>query len=191
MAFLPLEGSNEDQGLNPHVQIPGPTFDASWLSTTEEQARFHRNLAAVTAVLAGMKVSGVARAYGMATSNLSRLVRRTHDLGQIACVPYATYHRERAVHPALQDLIRKLYTRPIRPTVTGGLRGRAPQTPGRRTQPAREPADCRTDLSSGLGIRPGAFPRREPSPRRAPAWHILHASGCRQSRLSSPLPRRP
>lgn len=111
------EASNEDQGLNAHVQIPGPTFDASWLSTTEEQARFHRNLAAVTAVLAGMKVSGVARAYGMATSNLSRLVRRTRDLGQIACVPYATYHRERAVHPALQDLIRTLYTRPIRPTV--------------------------------------------------------------------------
>src|SRR2546421_11080357 len=40
--------------LDPYVGLPGPTFDASQLSTTEEQARFHRNLAAVTAVLAGM-----------------------------------------------------------------------------------------------------------------------------------------
>jgi transposase len=111
-------GSDEDLALHPHVGIPGPTFDASVLATAEEQVRFHRNLAAVTAVLAGMRVSGVARAHGMATSTLSRLVRRTKELGQIACVPHATYHRDRLVHPELQQLIRKLYTQPLHPTVT-------------------------------------------------------------------------
>ncbi len=112
------QGSDEDPVLHPHVGIPGPTFDASVLATAEEQARFHRNLAAVTAVLAGMRVSGVARAHGIAASTLSRLVRRTKELGQIACVPNATYHRDRLVHPELQQLIRKLYTQPLRPTVT-------------------------------------------------------------------------
>ena len=87
------------------------------LATTEEQVLFNRYLAAVTAVLAGMGVSKVAHAYGMGTSPLSRLVRRTKELGQIACVPYGTYHRERALHPELQQLIRKLYTQPIRPSV--------------------------------------------------------------------------
>jgi transposase len=115
---FPQETEAEDLALDPQPGITGPTFDASVLATTEEQAHFHRNLAAVTAVLAGMGVSGAARAYGMATSTLSRLVRRTKELGQIACVPYATYHRDRALHPDLQQLIRKLYTQPFRPTVT-------------------------------------------------------------------------
>jgi transposase len=111
--------SYDDEGsvLDPCVGIPGPTFDASVLGTTQEQALFHRNLAAVTAVLTGTRVSRVASAYGMGTSTLSRLVRRTKELGQMACVPYATYHRDRALHPELQELIRKLYTQPIRPTV--------------------------------------------------------------------------
>jgi transposase len=108
---------DEDITLDPRVGLPGPTFDASVLATTEQQALFHRNLAAVTAVLTGMRVSRVAQAYGMGISTLSRLVRRTRELGQIACVPYATYHRERILHPELQQLIRKLYTQPIRPTV--------------------------------------------------------------------------
>jgi len=111
------QGSDGDLVLDPHVGLPGPTFDASVLTTAEEQARFHRNLAAVTAVLAGMSVRSVAQAHGIAVSGLSRLVRRSKELGQIACVPNATYHRERAVHPDLQQLIRKLYTQPLRPTV--------------------------------------------------------------------------
>ncbi len=115
---LTLEIEDEDLVLDSPVGITGPTFDASVLATTEEQAHFHRNLAAVTAVLAGMGISGAARAYGMATSTLSRLVRRTRQLGQIACVPYATYHRDRALHPDFQQLIRKLYMQPFRPTVT-------------------------------------------------------------------------
>src|SRR6266702_4363670 len=114
---LPQETEAEDLTLDPQSGITGPAFAASVLATTEEQAHFHRNLAAVNAVLAGMGVSGAARAYGMATSTLSRLVRRPKELGQIACVPYATYHRDRALHPELQQLIRKLYQQPFRPTV--------------------------------------------------------------------------
>ena len=113
----PESSSEGDLALDPRVGIPGPTFDASVLATTEEQILFNRNLAAVTAVLAGMGVGKVAHAYDMGRSTLSRLVRRTKELGQIACVPHGTYHRERALHPELQQLIRKLYTQPIRPSV--------------------------------------------------------------------------
>jgi len=113
----PEHSDEGDITLDPRVGIPGPTFDASVLATTEEQVLFNRHLAAVTAVLAGMGVSKVAHAYGMGRSTLSRLVRRTKELGQIACVPYGTYHRERVLHPELQALIRKLYTQPIRPSV--------------------------------------------------------------------------
>ena len=113
----PEPSSEGNMVLDPHGGIPGPTFDASLLATTQEQALFNRHLAAVTAVLAGMGVSKGAHAYGMGTSPLSRLVLRTKELGQIACVPYGTYHRERALHPELQQLIRKLYTQPIRPSV--------------------------------------------------------------------------
>jgi transposase len=108
---------DEDVALDHRVGIPGPTFDASSLATTERQAHFHRNLTAVSAVLSGMRVRRVAQASGMGVSSLARLVRRTRELGQIACVPYATYHRARTVHPDLQQLIRQIYTQPIRPTV--------------------------------------------------------------------------
>jgi putative transposase len=50
----------------------------------------------------------------MALSTLGRLMQRTRELGQIACAPYATYSRERALHPAFQEAIRLLYTRPTR-----------------------------------------------------------------------------
>jgi len=116
-ASFPREAQDEDLMLDPQIGITGPTFDASVLATTQEQAHFHRNLAAVTAVLAGMGIRGAATAYGMSTSTLSRLVRRTKELGQIACIPYATYHRDRALHPEFRALIRKLYMQPFRPTV--------------------------------------------------------------------------
>ena len=103
--------------LDPRVGLPGPTFDASALATTEDQVRFHRNLAAVTAVLAGMSLRTVSEAHGIPRATLGRLVSRTKELGQIACVPHATYHRERKIHPDLQQLIRKLYTQPLRPTM--------------------------------------------------------------------------
>ena len=106
------EITDELQGI-----IPGPTFDASVLETVEEQAHFHRNLAAVTDVLTGQKLRRVAQARGIAPATLSRLVQRTKQLGQIACVPHGAYHRERPLHPAFQQLIRKLYTHRMRPTM--------------------------------------------------------------------------
>src|SRR5260370_30968604 len=110
-----------DEGDNAHViqpgLIPGPTFDASVLKTQEEQARFHRNLAAVTAVLSARGVREVAKESGMAPSTLSSLVQRTKALGQIACAAHKAYHRERLLHPEFQQLIRKLYTHPMRPTI--------------------------------------------------------------------------
>ncbi len=109
--------SSDEEQATLDLGIPGPTFDASVLKTPEAQKLFHRNLAAVTSVLGGEVVSHVANASGMGVSTLSRLVRGTKKLGQLACVPYATYHRDRALHPELQELIRKLYTQPIRPTV--------------------------------------------------------------------------
>ncbi len=114
---LPRDEKEEDEVLDLRDGIPGPTFDASVLANVEQQALFHRNLAAVQAVLAGRGTRGVAAAYGMAPSTLSRLVRRVKELGQIACVPYATYRRESVLRREFQQLIRKLYTHPLRPSV--------------------------------------------------------------------------
>src|SRR5258708_20501817 len=50
----------------------------------------------------------------MARSTLCRLVQRTVEFGQLACVPRATYHRERELHPAFQQTIRLLYSRPTK-----------------------------------------------------------------------------
>ncbi len=108
------EGACEGQS---GIPIPRPTFDASALPTADGQARFHRNLAAVTAVLSGQQLRRVACAQGMAPATLSRLVQRTKELGQIACVPHGAYHRERALRPEFQALIRKLYTQRMRPTM--------------------------------------------------------------------------
>src|SRR6266705_1985354 len=107
----------EDTALEHQGIIPGPTFDASVLEKAEDQARFHRNVAAVTAVLTGKKLQSVAKVHQMAPSTLSYLVKRTKELGQIACVPHGSYHRERVLRPEFQQLIRKLYTNPMRPTV--------------------------------------------------------------------------
>jgi len=107
----------DDGALLPTTTIPGPPFDASTLETPEKQARFHRNLAAVSAVLTGETLPSVAERYAMAVSALWRLVQRTKDHGQIACVPYGTYRRERTLHPAFQQLIRKLYIHAKRPSI--------------------------------------------------------------------------
>lgn len=53
----------------------------------------------------------------MSPSALSRLVSRTRELGQIACAPRKTYHRDRALRPEFQELICKLYMHPLRPTI--------------------------------------------------------------------------
>jgi transposase len=115
---LPSFSSEEDAIVfSPQSAIPGPTFDASVLETAEHQAHFHRNLHAVTAVLEGKTLLQVAEQSAMSVSTLGRLVQRTKELGQIACVPYGTYHRDRVLRPQFQHLIRKLYTHTMRPTV--------------------------------------------------------------------------
>ncbi len=48
---------------------------------------------------------------------LCYLVKRTREFGQLACVPYGTYHRSRSLRPEFEHLIRKLYTQPLRPSI--------------------------------------------------------------------------
>ena len=71
----------------------------------------------MTAVLSGEKVRQVAGTYEMAPATLSRLVQRVNTFGQIACVPHRVYHREPELRPEFQALIRKLYTRRLRPSI--------------------------------------------------------------------------
>ena len=87
------------------------TFDDSFLDD-EQKGHFLRNLRAVEAALNGATVREAAA--GMGRSTLGRLVQRTVEFGQVACVPHATYHRERKMHPAFQQTIRLLYSRPTK-----------------------------------------------------------------------------
>ena len=114
-----LSSAHDDReaALAPQGVISGPTFDASTLENAEIRDRFHRNLAAVMAVLTGEPRRQVAQQYAMHPFTLARLEQRVEQFGQIACVPRATYHRERKLRPEFQDLLRKLYTTSIRPTV--------------------------------------------------------------------------
>src|SRR5580765_934140 len=106
-----------DQAILAQEIIPDATFDASTLSDPEQRARFYRNLAAVTARLEGVPRRQVAQRYQMHPFTLARLEQRVQQFGQMACVPHATYHRDRQLHPAFEALLRKLYTHPIRPTI--------------------------------------------------------------------------
>ena len=87
------------------------TFDDSFLDD-EQKGHFLRNLRAVEAALSGATVREAAA--GMGRSTLGRLVQRTVEFGQVACLPHATYHRERKMHPAFQQAIRLLYSRPTK-----------------------------------------------------------------------------
>jgi transposase len=89
------------------------TFDDSFLDEKQRE-RFLRNMRAVEAVRNGATVREAAAAAGMGRSTLGRLLQRTVEFGQLACVPRATYHREREVHPAFQHTIRLLYSRPTK-----------------------------------------------------------------------------
>ena len=89
------------------------TFDDSHLDE-KQRAVFLRNLHAVEAVLNGATHQQAAEAAGMGRSTLSRLVQRTVTFGQMACVPHATYHRARQLHPAFEQAIRLLYSRPTK-----------------------------------------------------------------------------
>jgi hypothetical protein len=93
--------------------VPGPTFDASTLPA-QQREHFYRNWRAVEQVLAGAPQTSVAAASGIPRSTLGRLVRRTRELGQLACVPLGTYARKTTMHPAFQECMRRLYLLPTR-----------------------------------------------------------------------------
>ena len=101
----------------PQASVPGPTFDASILDEKQRE-HFSRNLRAVEQVLAGAPQTRIAKDAGIPRSTLSRLVKRTRELGAIACVPYGSYTRKTAMHPAFQECIRRLYLLPTRLSVT-------------------------------------------------------------------------
>ena len=93
------------------------TFDDSTLEGPVRE-RFLRNFRAVEAVLAGATVVDAAKEMQIARSTLSRLVQRTRKYGVLACVPHGTYSRERDLHPAFQEVIRRLYLLPTRLSMT-------------------------------------------------------------------------
>jgi len=97
--------------------VPGPTFDASTLPEPQREL-FHRNLRAVSQVLAGATQSSVSIQEGIPRSTLGRLVRRTRQLGQIACVPRGSYRRASTIHPAFAECIRRLFLLPTRLSMT-------------------------------------------------------------------------
>jgi len=101
----------------PFGLVPGPTFDASTLPEPQRE-QFHRNLRAVSQVLAGATQTSVSIQEGLPRSTLGRLVRRTRQLGQIACVPHGSYTGKTTMHPAFQECIRRLYLLPTRLSMT-------------------------------------------------------------------------
>src|SRR2546421_4222562 len=102
---------------NPSALVPGPIFDASTLPEPQRE-QFHRNLRAVSQVLAGATQTSVAEKEGIPRSTLGRLVRRTRQLGQIACVPHGSYTGKTTMHPAFQERIRRLFLLPTRLSMT-------------------------------------------------------------------------
>src|SRR6266702_2578551 len=89
---------------DPSALVPGPTFDASRLPEPQRE-QFHRNLRAVEQVLAGAPQTRRAAESGIPRSTLGRLVRRTRQLGQIACVPHGSYRHSTTMHPTFQECI--------------------------------------------------------------------------------------
>ena len=69
-------------------------------------------------VLAGATQSSVAEKEGIPRSTLSRLVSRTRERGQIACVPHGSYRRATSLHPAFAECIRRLFLLPTRLSMT-------------------------------------------------------------------------
>src|SRR3989441_2445973 len=109
--FAPPVDMEEEQAGKPTEILS--TFDDSVLDEKQRE-HFLRNMRAVEAVLNGATLREAAEAAGMGRSTLGRLVQRTGAFGQLACVPHATYHRERKMHPAFQQVIRLLYSRPTK-----------------------------------------------------------------------------
>lgn len=106
----------EEDGDHQHARLLS-TFDDSTLEGPVRE-HFLRNLHAVEAVLAGASIVETARETQIARSTLSRLVRRTRTHGVRACIPHGTYSRERKLHPAFQEVIRRLYLLPTKLSMT-------------------------------------------------------------------------
>jgi transposase len=104
----------EDRSSEPAKRT---TVDASALPEALQE-QFHRNLRAVELVLAGASQTSVAKESGISRSTLSRLVQRTRQMGQVACIPYGSYMRQAALHPAFQECIRRLFLLPTRLSMT-------------------------------------------------------------------------
>ncbi len=102
---------------SPRALVPSPTFDASTLDEKQRE-RFYRNLRAVEQMLAGASQTRIAKESGIDRTTLSRLVKRTREFGQIACVPHGSYRRATRLHPAFQECIRRLYLLPTRLSMT-------------------------------------------------------------------------
>ena len=124
-AEAPIHTSDTWPGMQEHddsplvtQDVPGPTVDASAITPDDARAAFLRNLAAVTDVAQGRPLRAAAADHGIDPGHLCRLVRRAREHGQPALVSYRSYHRDRALRPEFRDLIRKLYARPLRPSVT-------------------------------------------------------------------------
>ncbi len=99
------------------TSILGPTFDPSRLPEALRE-HFYRNWRAVEQVLAGATQTRVAEESGISRLTLSHLVRRTRQIGQIACVPHGSYRRTTSMHPAFQECIRRLYLLPTKLSMT-------------------------------------------------------------------------
>jgi len=115
----PLRSTEEVTPISrdPSNSVPGPTFDASTLPEPQRE-QFHRNLRAVELVLAGATQTSVSKKSGVPRSTLGRLVRRTRQLGQIACVPHGSYRGVTRLHPAFAECIRRLFLLPTRLSMT-------------------------------------------------------------------------
>lgn len=109
----------EQRTVSPELSgaVPGTTFDASTLPEKQRE-QFHRNLRAVEQVMAGAQQTRIAKESGISRTRLLRLVQRTRELGQIACVPHGSYRRATQLHPAFQECIRRLYLLPTRLSMT-------------------------------------------------------------------------
>jgi hypothetical protein len=83
----PVDFEEEEQAGKPTDVLS--TFDDSLLGEKQRE-HFLRNVRAVEAVLNGATVREAAAAAGMGRSTLGRLVQRTVEFGQLACVPHAT-----------------------------------------------------------------------------------------------------
>jgi transposase len=112
---LTLSAEAPEELAKKPIDLPSRVDDS--LLDEKQRTRFLRNLHAVEAVLNGATTREAAKAAGMGRSTLNRLVLRTVEFGQVACIAHGTYHKERKLHPAFQQAIRLLYSRPTKLTM--------------------------------------------------------------------------